>query len=116
MSSLSDEEVLRFNVALGKLETIVLPGLDVLFFAHCTESGFIYPKGKRWMKSTLEKSTKTELWQIIDTRVAVTWPEASKLWKQNDNRFKDLKRAVKALCDLAWISYETVLRTRTYFA
>ena len=63
----------------------------------------------------MEKSFKKEIWRLIDARVVATWPQANRERKTNDPRFKDLKRAVKHVCDLAWTSYAGVLRTRTYF-
>lgn len=113
---MADEEVVRFNVAVGKLETIALPGLGKLLLEHCFSEGHIYPKEKKWIKCTMEAGTNTEIWRMINDRVKVTWPEAAKMWKQGHTDFRDLKRAVKAVCDLAWLCYVSVPRTRTYFA
>ena len=114
--SLPGEEIIRYNVSLGNMETIALPGLGRLLWDHCIDKGLIYAKDKRWMKAQLQATNSSEVWGLLKRRFDETWPLAAEKWRKNHTEFRDLKRALKPVCDLAWLSYAAVLRTRTYFA
>ena len=100
-------ETFRWSLAVGNMYTLPLMGLsnNKMWLAEAIDVGALYLDNDttKWRKLVLNRVINKRPWKLMEKRVAASWPDANKEWKEK--RLENLRRALKHMVDIAFIFF-----------